>query len=284
MAKILLGKPTAQAVMEEVSLRTETLACRGVTPRLAIVRFGENDGDVAYERGIFKTLSPVGIEAESIVLAQNAPMEELLKLLHTLSRDRTFHGILPMRPFPAQIDTTLARNAIPPEKDVDGVCDASLTGLFTGASTGFAPCTAQACVALLEYEDIPIEGRHAVVIGRSLVVGKPVGMLLLQKNATVTYAHSRTRNLKDVAKSADILITAAGKRGLIGAEHVKPGQIVLDVGIHYDENGKLCGDVRFDEAEPVVSEITPARGGIGAVTSAILAKHVLLAAENGLCL
>jgi len=284
MAKILLGKPAAQAVMEEVSLRTEALACRGVTPRLAIVRFGENDGDVAYERGIFKTLSPVGIKAESIVLAQNAPMEELLKLLHTLSRDRTFHGILPMRPFPAQIDTTLARNAIPPEKDVDGVCDASLTGLFTGASTGFAPCTAQACVALLEHEDIPIEGRHAVVIGRSLVVGKPVGMLLLQKNATVTYAHSRTRDLISVAKSADILIAAAGKRGLVGAEHVKPGQTVLDVGIHYDENGKLCGDVRFDEAEPVVSAITPARGGVGAVTSAILAKHVLLAAENGLYL
>jgi len=282
MAKILLGKPAAQAVMEEVSLRTEALACRGVTPRLAIVRFGENDGDVAYERGIFKTLSPVGIEAESIVLAQNAPMEELLKLLHTLSRDRTFHGILPMRPFPAQIDTTLARNAIPPEKDVDGVCDASLTGLFTGASTGFAPCTAQACVALLEHEDIPIEGRHAVVIGRSLVVGKPVGMLLLQKNATVTYAHSRTRDLISVAKSADILIAAAGKRGLIGAEHVKPDQTVLDVGIHYDENGKLCGDVRFDEAEPVVSAITPARGGVGAVTSAILAKHVQLTAENSL--
>jgi len=282
MAKILLGKPAAQAVMEEVSLRTEALACRGVTPRLAIVRFGENDGDVAYERGIFKTLSPVGIEAESIVLAQNAPMEELLKLLHTLSRDRTFHGILPMRPFPAQIDTTLARNAIPPEKDVDGVCDASLTGLFTGASTGFAPCTAQACVALLEHEDIPIEGRHAVVIGRSLVVGKPVGMLLLQKNATVTYAHSRTRDLISVARSADILIAAAGKRGLVGAEHVKPGQTVLDVGIHYDENGKLCGDVRFDEAEPVVSAITPARGGVGAVTSAILAKHVQLTAENSL--
>lgn len=282
MAKIILGTHAALAILEEVQLRTDALSCRGVAPRLAVLRFGEKEGDLAYERGIQKTLGPAGIETESVVLAADAPLEELLRLLHTLSHDRTFHGILPMRPFPPQIDGALARNAVPPEKDVDGVCDASLTGIFTGSPNGFSPCTAEACIALLRHEDITIDGKRAVVVGRSLVVGKPVGMLLLQQNATVTYAHSKTRDLKDVTKSADILIVAAGKRGLIGAEHVKPGQIVLDVGMHFDEHGKLCGDVRFAEVEPIVSAVTPARGGVGVLTTAILAKHVAQAAENTL--
>jgi methylenetetrahydrofolate dehydrogenase (NADP+)/methenyltetrahydrofolate cyclohydrolase len=165
---------------------------------------------------------------------------------------------------------------------MDGVCDASLTGLFTGINTGYAPCTAQACMALLEYENIPLEGLRATVVGRSLVIGKPVGMLLMKKNATVTFAHSRTRDLPSVTRMADVLIVAAGKRGLIGKEHVVPGQIVLDVGMHYDENGKLAGDVRFEEVSGIVSAVTPARGGVGAITTCILASHVIDSAEKSL--
>jgi methylenetetrahydrofolate dehydrogenase (NADP+)/methenyltetrahydrofolate cyclohydrolase len=280
MAKLILGSPAAQAIIGKTKLRAAALAGRGVTPRLAIVRFGERDGDIAYERGIRKTLGQIGIAAESTVLSSDAPTEELLLLLRTLSHDHTRHGILPMRPFPSQIDDMQARNALPPEKDVDGVCDVSLSGLFTGIRSGFAPCTAEACIALLEHESLPIEGKRVVVVGRSLVVGKPVGMLLLQKNATVTYAHSRTADLAAVTKAADILIVAAGRRALIGAEHVRQGQIILDVGMHFDGSGNLCGDVRFEEVEPIVSAITPARGGVGAVTTSILARHVIQAAEN----
>ncbi|HQQ41319.1 MAG TPA: bifunctional 5,10-methylenetetrahydrofolate dehydrogenase/5,10-methenyltetrahydrofolate cyclohydrolase, partial [Clostridia bacterium] len=181
---------------------------------------------------------------------------------------------------PRQIDDEAARNAIPPEKDSDGVCDRSLAGLFTDSKTGYAPCTAEACMALLEHEQIPLEGKRAVVVGRSLVIGKPVAMLLLQKNATVTIAHSRTKDLANVTCEAEILIVAAGKRALIGAQHVRAGQIVLDVGMHFDEHGGPYGDVNFEAVEPVVSTITPARGGVGSVTTVILASHVVDAAER----
>jgi len=282
MARQILGAPLAQALSERLTQKCKSLQCCGVSPKLVIVRFGEQAGDIAYERGINKTFSQIGIEVETIALPPDAPVEELLSIFHSLSKDVTVHGILPMRPFPRQIDDTLARNAIPPEKDMDGVCDASLTGLFTGIQTGYAPCTAQSCMALLEQENIPLDGCRVTVVGRSLVIGKPVGMLLMRKNATVTFAHSHTRDLPLVTRSADVLIVAAGRRGLIGKEHVSPGQIVLDVGMHFDETGKLTGDVLYDEVSDIVAAITPARGGVGAVTTCILAGHVVESAEKSL--
>ncbi len=282
MARQILGAPLAQALSEQLGQKCKSLQCCGINPKLVIVRFGEQPGDIAYERGIIKTFRPIGIEVETIALPPDAPVEELLSTFRTLSKDSGVHGILPMRPFPRQIDDALARNAIPPEKDMDGVCDASLTGLFTGIQTGYAPCTAQACMALLEQENVPLDGCRATVVGRSLVIGKPVGMLLMQKNATVTYAHSHTRDLASVTRDADVLIVAAGKRGLVGREHVSPSQIVLDVGMHYDEHGNLTGDVRYDEVFDVVAAITPTRGGVGAVTSCILASHVVESAEKSL--
>lgn len=282
MAKQILGAALAKARSEELKSSVEALKLNGVAPKLVIVRFGDQAGDLAYERGIIRTFSPIGILVETRRLDEHAPQSELLVLFKALAQDPSVHGILPMRPFPKWIDDEIARNAIPPEKDADGVCDRSLAGLFTGSKTGYAPCTAEACMALLEFEQIPLEGKRAVVIGRSLVIGKPVAMLLLQKNATVTIAHSRTKDLAGIAREADILVVAAGKRALIGAEHVRPGQTVLDVGMHFDAFGGPYGDVDYASAEPVVAAITPARGGVGSVTTVILAGHITDAAERTL--
>jgi methylenetetrahydrofolate dehydrogenase (NADP+)/methenyltetrahydrofolate cyclohydrolase len=280
MAKQILGAALAKARSEELKTRVEALKISGVHPKLVIVRFGEQAGDLAYERGIIRTFAPIGILVETRKLAEDACQSDLLDVFDELAHDPDVHGILPMRPFPKQIDDETARNAIPPERDSDGVCDRSLAGLFTGSKAGYAPCTAEACMALLDFEQITLEGKRAVVVGRSLVIGKPVAMLLLQKNATVTIAHSRTKDLLSITREAEILIVAAGKRALVGAEHVRPCQTVLDVGMHFDEFGGPYGDVNFETVEPVVSAITPARGGVGSVTTVILAGHVVDAAER----
>ena len=280
MGKLILGAPVAERICASLHPRISALIKEGMTPKLAIVRFGEQAGDLAYERGIIKTFAPLGILVESTVLPPDADDAALQSALARLGADKTVHGILPMRPFPKWIDDAAARAAIPPEKDADGVTDRSLAGLFTNSRVGYAPCTAEACMALLEYENVPLEGARAVVVGRSLVIGKPVSMLLLGKNATVTIAHSRSKDLPSIAKEADVLIVAAGRRGLIGAAHVRPGQTVLDVGMHFDERGRLTGDVRTEEVEPIVSAVTPAKGGVGSVTTAILAGHVVSAAEH----
>lgn len=280
MNKLLLGAPVAEAISAELLPRVSALTAKGVTPKLAIVRFGEQAGDLAYERGIVKTFAPLGILVETVVLPMDADDAALQSALVRLGKDEYVHGILPMRPFPKRIDDAAARASIPPEKDADGVTDRSLAGLFTGTKIGYAPCTAEACMAMLEFNQIPLEGMRAVVIGRSLVIGKPVSMLLLSKNATVTIAHSRTKDLPSVTKEADVLIVAAGHRGLVGAEHVRAGQVVLDVGMHFDERGRIAGDVRTEEVEPVVAAVTPAKGGVGSVTTAVLAGHVVSAAER----
>ena len=280
MGKLLLGAPVAEAISAGLLPRVSALSAKGATPKLAIVRFGEQAGDLAYERGIVKTFAPLGILVETVVLSPDADDGALHSALVRLGTDESVHGILPMRPFPKWIVDAAARAAIPPEKDADGVTDRSLAGLFTNSRVGYAPCTAEACMALLEHERIPLEGVRAVVVGRSLVIGKPVSMLLLNKNATVTIAHSRTKDLPAVTKEADVLIVAAGQRGLVGAEHVRAGQIVLDVGMHFDERGKLSGDVRTEEVEPIVAAVTPAKGGVGSVTTAVLAGHVVTAAER----
>ena len=280
MAKQILGAALAKAHSDELKIRVDALKKNGINPKLVIVRFGDQAGDLAYERGIIRTFAPIGILVETRKLAEDACQSDLLDVFGELAHDPDVHGILPMRPFPKQIDDEAARNAIPPEKDSDGVCDQSLAGLFTGSKTVYAPCTAEACMALLDFEQIPLEGKRAVVIGRSLVIGKPVAMLLLQKNATVTIAHSRSKDLAEITHQADIVIVAAGKRGLVGAEHVRPGQTVLDVGMHFDELGGPYGDVAFETVEPVVSAITPARGGVGSITTVILAGHVVDAAER----
>ena len=215
-------------------------------------------------------------------LDADAEQAELLDVLDEVNRDRTIHGCLLFRPLPTQMDDRTVRAALAPEKDVDGITDASLAGVFTGSGVGYAPCTAQACAEILDYYGIPLEGKRVTVVGRSLVVGKPAAMLLDRKNATVTLCNSRTRDLPALCRQAEVLVVAMGKQGAIGADCFAPGQVVVDVGIHTGADGKLCGDVRFAEAEPVVAAITPVPGGVGAMTTSVLASHVVEAAEKAL--
>jgi len=207
--------------------------------------------------------------------------ETFFAILKELNEDSLVHGILMLRPLPKHIDGEKARQMINPAKDVDGCTDGSLAGVFTNTKVGFAPCTAQAAMEILDYYGMNCEGRKAVVIGRSLVVGRPAAMMLMHRNATVTICHTRTKNMNEITKEADILIVCSGQMESVGAEYLDSKQIVVDVGIGWNEQkSKLCGDVRFEEAEPVVAAITPVPGGVGAVTTSVLVSHVVEAAER----
>lgn len=284
MAELFKGAPVSAALSERIRADVQALGARGVMPRLAIVRAGASPDDLAYERGASKRAAALGVETETVALPLDVTQERLLDELARLNAAPEVHGILLLRPLPAHIDETAACNAILPDKDVDGVTNASLAAVFTGAPHGFAPCTAAACIALLDHYGVELAGKRAVVVGRSLVVGRPLAMLLLHRNATVTLCHTRTRDLAAVCREADILVAAAGREGVVGAAHVSAGQVVLDVGIHVREDGTLCGDVAFDEVEPVVAAVTPVPGGVGSVTTAVLLRHVVQAARrlNGL--
>ena len=280
MALLLKGGQAAAAMNEKTAARVAALTAAGVVPTLAVVRMGAREDDLSYERGVMNRCAKLGIQVKPYLLEAEASQDQLLAVLGEINQDSSIHGCLIFRPLPAQIDDKAVRSTLAPEKDVDGITDASLAGVFTGSGVGYAPCTAQACVEILDHYGIPLEGKRVTVVGRSLVVGKPAAMLLDRKNATVTICNSRTRNLPEICRSADVLVVAMGKRGAIGGDCVAPGQVVVDVGIHTDENGKLCGDVRFAEAEPVVEAITPVPGGVGAMTTSVLAAHVVEAAEK----
>lgn len=280
MAELLKGAPAAKALTEALRAESDALRARGIAPTLAIVRVGERDADLSYERGALKRCEQCGVAAQQIVLPSDASQEALLAELALLNADPDVHGILLFRPLPEGLDDAAVCAAIAPEKDVDGVTVASMASVYANAGAGFAPCTAEACVELLRHYGVPIDGRRAVVVGRSFVIGKPVSMLLLRENATVTVAHTHTKGLSALCREADILIVAAGKMGLIGAEHVRPNQVVIDVGIHGAPDGSLHGDVRFDEVEPIVGAVTPVPGGVGAMTTALLCKHVIRSAKK----
>ena len=282
-ATILKGAPVAAALAEKSAALTAALKEKGTQPTLAILRIGQRDDDLSYERGAMKRCAAAGVEVRSVVLPESVTQQELMDRLEDLNQNESIHGILLLRPLPRHLDEEAARRALAPEKDVDGITDGSLAGVFTGSGRGFAPCTAQAVLEALQYYNIPIAGKKAVVMGRSLVVGRPAAMLLMQKNATVTVCHSRSENVPEITRSADILVVAAGKMGAVGAAYLRPGQVVIDVGIHFNEaTGKLCGDVNFAEAEPLAAALTPVPGGLGAVTTAVLVNHVVEAACRSL--
>ena len=278
MATLLKGAQAAAAMNERTAARAAALTARGIVPTLAVVRMGAREDDLSYERGVINRCAKVGVAVKPYLLEADASQAQLLAVVEEINQDPGIHGCLIFRPLPAQVDDKAVRAALAPEKDVDGITDASLAGVFTGSGVGYPPCTAQACVEILDFYGIPLEGKRVTVVGRSLVVGKPAAMLLDRKNATVTICNSRTRNLPEICRQADVLVVAMGKRGAIGGDCLAPGQTVVDVGIHTDENGKLCGDVRFAEAEPVVAAITPVPGGVGAMTTSVLAAHVVDAA------
>ena len=280
MAKLLLGKEVTAAMNEKLQARVAALKEKGVSPKLAIVRCGENPSDLSYEKGATARAELIGVEVVKFVLPEDVTKEALIAQIEAINADDSIHGCLMFRPLPGHLDDEAARAALDPKKDMDGITDGSMTAVYAGTKGGYPPCTAAACVALLKHYNIPIKGKRVVVIGRSLVIGKPVSLLLLAEHATVTICHSRSENLPEICREADILVVAAGKAGMVGAESVRAGQVVLDVGIHVGADGNLCGDTRFAEVEPVVEAITPVPGGVGTVTSTILASHVVEAAER----
>ena len=281
MAELLLkGAEVAKALTETLQQEAEQLKAKGVEPCLAILRVGARDDDLSYERGAMKRCEKVGIAVRSVVLPEDVTQEMLMGEVRKLNEDAGVHGVLMFRPLPKHLDDEAVRAALAPAKDMDGITDGSMTAVYAGTGSGYAPCTAQACVELLKHYNIPIKGKRVVVIGRSLVIGKPVSLLLLAEHATVTICHSRSENLSEICKEADILVVAAGKAGMVRAESVRAGQVVLDVGIHANADGTLCGDTRFAEVESVVAAITPVPGGVGAVTTAVLASHVIEAAKK----
>ena len=278
MATILKGAPVVAAMNERNAALCEQLKAKGITPTLAVVRVGEREDDLSYERGVMTRCGKVGVAVRQFVLPADATQEQLLRVLDEVNTDNGIHGCLLFRPLPKQFDDRTVRAALRPEKDIDGITDASLAGVFTNTDLGYAPCTAQACMEILKYYNVPLSGKRAVVVGRSLVVGKPAAMMLDRENATVTLCNSRTRNLPEVCRQADIVVVAMGKMGAVGADCLREGQTVVDVGIHVNEEGKLCGDVQFAAAEPVVDAITPVPGGVGTVTTSVLVGHVVQAA------
>ena len=281
MAMILDGKAVAAKLNETLRAEAESLRQTGVFPRLAIVRVGERPDDLAYERGAMKRCEAVGVDTLNFALPEGAPEKELLAVIDQINNDDGVHGCLLLQPLPKHMDERAIRQALNPAKDVDGITAASLFSVVAGGGPGFPPCTPTACLEVLDHYNIDLAGKRAVVIGRSLVVGKPAAMLLLQRNATVTICHTKTRDIPALCRQADILIVAAGRAGMIGRDYFAPGQVVIDVGININEQGKLCGDVNFDEAQSIVSAITPVPGGVGAITTSVLAGHVLQAARVG---
>lgn len=281
MAEIWKGAPVAAALSETVAAEAAELTAKGVLPTLAIFRVGERDDDLAYERGAMKRCEKVGVRVKNVVLPADVDSDTFFRTLEALNTDPEVHGILMFRPLPKQLDGEKARRMLAPEKDVDGCTDGSLAGVFTNTALGFPPCTAQAAMELLRYYGVDPKGKRVAVIGRSLVIGRPVAMMLMHANATVTVCHTRTVDVPAVTREADIVVAASGQMESVGANYLRPGQIVIDVGIGWNEaKQKLCGDVRAEEAEPIAAALTPVPGGVGSVTSAVLCKHVVEAAQR----
>lgn len=278
-ATILEGPAVAEAISEDVMRRVAALVVQGVTPCLAILRVGERDDDLSYERGAMKRAELTGVTVRNLVFDDDVTTDGLVAAVEAVNADDAIHGLLILRPLPSHIDEERVCNALTPYKDVDACNEQSLGTLFTGGGGVFAPCTAQACIEILDHYGIEVAGKRAVVIGRSLVIGKPLAMLLLERDATVTIAHSRTRLLEELVCGADIVVACVGRAAMIGRPHVSAGQVLIDVGINVTEDGKLVGDIAFDEVVDVVDAVTPVPRGVGSVTTSVLCEHVVRAAE-----
>jgi methylenetetrahydrofolate dehydrogenase (NADP+)/methenyltetrahydrofolate cyclohydrolase len=278
MAVLMKGTEVAKAMKEKMQADVEALKARGIIPTLAIVRLGARQDDLAYERGAVKRCEGVGIQCKVFEYPQDMTQEDLIQNIKKLNEDPSIHGILIFRPLPKHIDENVIKYVIAPEKDVDCFSPVNVAKVFEGDPTGFAPCTPEAVIEMLDHYKIPIEGKRVVVIGRSMVVGKPVSMLLVKRNGTVTICHTRTRNLEETCRGAEILVAAAGKAKMVKGTFVAKDAVVVDVGINVDEEGRLCGDVDFDEVEKIAGYISPVPGGVGSVTTSVLARHVIQAA------
>lgn len=273
------GMPAVKAMAEEFKSRVAALKERGVYPKLAVVRAGEREDDIAYEKGIMKRFGTVEAEVEVIKLPIDIDEESFEETIRRLNEDENVHGILVFRPLPKQLDDNRLKEIIRPDKDVDSISMANAAKVFAGDKTGYAPCTAQAVMELLEHNKIDLTGKKVAIVGRSLVVGKPLAMLMLGRNATVTVCHTRTKNIAEECKRADILVACAGSAKMIKRDFTNPDQIVVDVGINFVD-GAMCGDVDYDDVAEHVAAITPVPGGVGTVTTSVLLKHTLESAER----
>ena len=292
MAKLLLGKEVTDALNASLQTRTAVLREKGTVPTLGIIRVGANPSDLSYEKGAVKRAELVGVEVKKFELPEDASKEDVLAVIDQVNADDSIHGVLMFRPLPKHLkaDQNEICNRLDPKKDVDCMTHMSNAGVFEGLDLGYAPCTPAACMEILDHYGIDCKGKNAVVIGRSLVVGKPAAMMLMGKNATVTVCHTKTVNTAEICKNADIIVSAAGVLNSLTADYVRPGQVVIDVSINWDENkpnakggkGAIAGDAVFSEVEPIVGAITPVPGGVGSVTTSVLIGHVVEAAERTL--
>ncbi len=280
MAELLLGKNVTADLNEKIKAKTAKLKEKGISPKLGIIRVGENESDIAYERGAVKRCEALGVEYEKFFLPADVSTEDVLELIEKVNNDRNIHGVLLFRPLPKGLDSEKIENALDPAKDVDCMTEISIGSVFTGKNKGYPPCTPQACMEILKYYGYDLTGKNVVIVGRSLVVGKPVAMMCMKENATITVCHTKTKNMPEITRKADILIVAAGHAGTVTADYVSEGQAVIDVGINVDSAGKMCGDVDFEAVEPIVAAITPVPGGVGGVTTSVLLSHVADAAEK----
>ena len=277
MTRILRGKDVALQIDEETKKEISKL---DIEPTLAIFKIGNKDSDSAYERGIDNKTLKLGIKVIKYVFDEKIDKNVFYNEIKKANKDKNIHGILVFRPLPKDFDEEYVKNLIDIHKDIDASNDLSLANTFINKNDGFVPCTAKAVESLLDFYNIEISGKRVVVLGRSLVIGKPVAMLMLNKNATVTICHSKSENIKEICKEADILICAIGKMEMIDKSYVRSGQTIIDVGIHYnEEKGKLCGDCLFEDIENIVDNITPVPGGVGSITSSILLSNVVKASH-----
>ena len=281
MGEIIKGKPVGDALSEILKGECEALVKEGIQPKLAILRVGAKPNDLSYERGALKKCDTIGIVAEVTELPEGTTQDEYIAALEKLNKDSSVHGILTFRPLPKGIDEEVIKNVISPEKDVDCFSPMNTAKLMEGDKTGFPPCTPTAVVEILKHYNVPLKGANVVVLGRSMVVGKPVSMLLLGENATVTICHSKTQDLAKVCSQADVLVAGVGRARMVTSDYIKEGAVVIDVGINAKpEGGGICGDVDTDDVVEKASMVTPVPAGVGSVTTSILAKHVIKACKQ----
>ncbi len=277
-AKLLTGKEVAQKMDVDIQKEVQELKAKGINPALRIVIVGDAADSVTYANSARKMAEKNGIACEIEQLPGTTSQDEFVKILKQRNADKTIHGIIVMRPFPKQISEDVVKHILAPEKDIDCFNPVNAGKVMAGDLTGFPPATPQAVMEMLRFYEIPMQGKEAVVIGRSMVVGKPMSMLLLGENATVTVCHSKTKDLPGVCKRADIVVAAIGKAKMITTDYIKPGATVMDVGINV-EGDRLFGDVDTEPAKDVAGAITPVPGGVGTVTTRVLLKHVVKAAK-----
>ena len=274
--EILKGLPVANAINEKLMEQVKSI--EGPLPHLAIIRVGERPDDCSYERGAVKKMDKVGVRCTTYTFDADIDNETFQVEFDKINENPDIDGILMLRPLPKQLDEKQIENKIDPRKDLDGISPLNLAKVYAGDESGYAPCTAEAVIEMLDYAGIDIKGKRVTVVGRSLVIGKPVSMLLMKRNATVTVCHTKTVDMEGTCKNAEILVAAAGSARMIKKDYVAEGAIVVDVGINVDEEGNLCGDVDFDAITDIAALATPVPGGVGSVTTSVLAKHLVKAA------